>query len=301
MRAESEVAGRHRKRIERVFGDAVMSMRVGVYDRMERSGGAFVEVSEAIPVESGFDALHSPLADALGGAFAEAFGIEETALKAGRVPVSDIGRQIAAEWAQTEAARLVVKISKKTREAIRDAISLGIRERWDVPEIAKAVRDVVGLAPRDARALAAMRKRLMQLDLDAEVIDRRLARRAAGMLRRRADLIARTEVKAAVSLGKEEEWWIALNKGQVPPTVHVQWRAGDGCPLCRRLARLPPVPLGEPFKDDESGVVIHRPPAHPRCRCDIVLLRSRRGMQLRVSAPLLKIRPLVFRPLRGEA
>lgn len=179
------------------------------------------------------------------------------------------------EWAQFNAGELVSGAGRAQKEAIREVITAGIRTNQTVPQIARELRTVIGVSPRDARALRKMRDALIREGATNTVVAKRVKRRADIMVKRRAITIARTELSAAVTQGQLAEWGIAASEGRLEPTMHRKWIARDPCKVCRALARHRAVPLSQPFVDI-NGRALYGPPAHPRCKCSVRLVPAPR-------------------------
>lgn len=181
--------------------------------------------------------------------------------------------QLAHDYAVTQGSHLVTRVTASVRETIRDAIAIGVRDNQAIPEIARAVRNTIGMLPRDASALGRMRRELRATGLSAAKTEARIARRAGAMLNRRARSIARTEVQFAMNEARAAEWASAVAQGELPRDMRRIWIAKDPCDLCISLAEHPSVALDEPFID-ESGESVMRPPRHTNCRCSVALVRA---------------------------
>lgn len=271
-RSRPRPASPYEARVARAFTRAVGKLRAAVF---EDDGSGAVDVvsrSEAIPVDAILDDHLSPvLVDLLA---ADATRAMRAAYEAGTKAFDwTLADQLASEWAQTQAGALVSHVSRKTKEAIRDVVALGVRENHSIAEIAKNLRATIGLSPREARAVARMRRALIADGLNATKAEARVARRADQLVRRRAKLIAQHETATATEMGKLHEWRIMVANGDVPSSVRRKWMARDPCPLCRELAALAPVPLGQPFRT-RRGETYQAPPAHLRCKCSVVLIMT---------------------------
>jgi uncharacterized protein with gpF-like domain len=130
-------------------------------------------------------------------------------------------RAIAA--AETQAAELVVGVNAATRQAIRDAVARAIAEGRSPAVLARELRDLVGLTPRDAQAVLNFRAHELARGVSQSVVDRRAARYADRLLRRRALTIARTETLRATNAGQKELWLQARDSGQLSPDQKRTW------------------------------------------------------------------------------
>lgn len=271
-------------------------LRREVWSDDESGAVDVVALSEAIPVDGVMDAHLTPVLAELLEAAAKR-GMRQADAQAKAPPGFDwtLADQIAHEWALTQAGQLVTGVSARARRAIRDVVALGVRENHTIAEIAKNLRAVIGLTPREARSVARMRRQLIRDGLSASEAERRVGRRADVLVRRRAKLIAQHETAMAVEQGKLHEWRIMVAQGDLPGSVKRKWIARDACPLCRELARGRAVPLGEPFRT-AKGDTYQSPPAHPRCKCSVVLIMGGRAKAAE-DAPAT-FRRATFRPPR---
>lgn len=133
----------------------------------------------------------------------------------------------AAEYAAKYAAQLVTDIDRTTQKLIADAIKKAILDQVGIPNAAKMIR--------------------------ATLEDMTLSR---------AEMIARTETNAAWS-------WSALEKMHREGVEYKQIIAHPDellCPICASISDAGPVPVDEPFVDDE-GEEYDSSPFHPNCRC----------------------------------
>ena len=289
-RAQSRDAAERRARvaeakIARAYLRAVAALRVQVDGVLQASRrNQHLDVAAALrdlPIERAFSGMADAVADALAvGAKTEAraAGVEAAAAKVKddleeRLQIIDA---LATEAAETSGATLVARVSASTRSALRSVIADGIRENMTIEQIARAARSSIGLLPRDARALTRVRSALLADGVSAAAADARVARRAQVMVNRRARTIARTEVASATNTARATEWQMAVSQGELPRDMLRAWIAKDPCPVCIALSENDPVGLDQPFVD-EDGEEYMRPPAHPNCKCSVVLVRPKRG------------------------
>jgi len=199
----------------------------------------------------------------------------------------------AVKWARTRAAQLVTEVTAETQKAIRHIIARAFREGIAPRESARLIRDVVGLRTDQTDSVLALRTRLLAAErkagasitvpprgLGADRISAILKRQAQRQLRQRALLIARTETIAASNAGQQELWRQAVSSGLLRGNELQMWTVSFDerlCPVCRPLNGVT-VPMGVPFQTSLGPV--YAPPAHPNCRCAVVLSvpspRSRR-------------------------
>lgn len=171
-------------------------------------------------------------------------------------------------WARERSARLVVEVNARTREGIREAVAMSIREGLPPRRSAKIIRDMVGLTGRDARAVAALREKMVRRGAAPSSIDRQTTSYANRLLKRRSLSIARTETMAAASQGQAELWRQAEEAGLLSGDENVVWIVTPDDRLCDTCAPMDGqvVRRGETFTTGD-GDSVDAPPAHPMCRC----------------------------------
>lgn len=210
----------------------------------------------------------------------------------------------AVAWADAHAADLVTSVTAATREALRLAISRAFTEGIAPREAAKIIKSIVGLRPDQVDAVLNLRQRLLDAAARAKggvvrvpgvprgvkvppgglAPDRMSAvldKYAKRQLRQRALLIARTETIAAANAGQQLQWAQAVKDGLLRGTERQRWVVAFDerlCPQCRALHGQS-VPLGQSFDSIDGPVAA--PPAHPNCRCSIVLEVPNAGRRLR--------------------
>lgn len=214
----------------------------------------------------------------------------------------------AVAWARDHSAQLVTSVTAETRAAIRRIIERAFSEGIAPREAAKLVKQVVGLRPDQVDAVLNARQRLLDAaaraqrtgravkvkipgaprgisippaGLTPERMSATLQRYADRQLRQRALLIARTETIAASNAGQQLQWEQAVKDGLLRGNEKQRWVVAFDerlCKVCRALHGQQ-VPLGQPFMSINGPVL--RPPAHPNCRCSVVLAVPSAGRVLR--------------------
>jgi SPP1 gp7 family putative phage head morphogenesis protein len=166
-------------------------------------------------------------------------------------------------WAEQNAARLVTNIAEDVRDGIRMLVVQSFEDGIPPREVARLLRQTIGLTPRDARAVLNRRAQLLQRGV--RDVDRRVNAYANRLLRARAETIARTEAMRASNQGVVELWRQAEAQGLLTGRERKVWLVADPCPICAPLD-------GETVGIHESFSVGQDPPLHPRCRCTIGLV-----------------------------
>lgn len=185
-------------------------------------------------------------------------------------------------WARLRAGKMIVQIQDEQLQAIRQIISNAIANGVTVPQAAKQIEQVVGLHDRWQRAVNNAYERDVQRFIAEGVNSERavtMAQQNAAkyrqkLIRARARNIARTEVMAAQNQGTLLSWLQAGEKGLINLSLtKKEWMAGPsgwkGISVCDFCAPLngQQVPVTSPF---DNGLLA--PPAHPNCRCRMILV-----------------------------
>ena len=195
--------------------------------------------------------------------------------------------QKSADYARTRSAQLVTSINESNRLAIRQVISTAFTGPRTVDQTARALRDIVGLHPRWARAVERFRENNMQkfirdgmtVDNATFLTDEMAGKYRKKLIRRRSEMIARTEVQQAQNFGRQASWQASDRAGLLDARSEKEWitaprgsRYGAPCDVCSKL-RGERVPWNGSFSNGYS-----MPPAHPHCRCTAVLVPPTRGL-----------------------
>jgi hypothetical protein len=191
----------------------------------------------------------------------------------------------AQRWAEMRAGQLVTSIDNSTEESIRKIVHQGFVEQRSGDDIARRVRNIVGLHPRWALAVDRFStreyERLRKAGLN-HADARRLSQENTEkyrqkLIRARAKMIARTEVMTASNTGRQLAWQQGVDAGYVDPISQKRWStsntlSGGPCDLCAPM-KGETVRIDSPFS---NGLM--SPPTHPNCRCTVVLVPPSRGI-----------------------
>jgi len=177
----------------------------------------------------------------------------------------------AVEYALARSAELVTGITQETREVIRVLVARAQQGHWTVDQLARQIRQDIGLNARQVTALENLRNGLLESGASESRIEELVTRQASRALNYRAEMIARTETISAASEGQRALWAEAKDNGLLDEEATWQvWIASpDACAVCLEIADGEPVLLGASF-DGPNGP-IPGPPAHPSCRCALGL------------------------------
>ena len=193
----------------------------------------------------------------------------------------------AVDYARTRSAQLVRSIDESNRLAIRQLITRAFTEPRTGKQTARSIREIIGLHPRWAMAVERFKDQNFRnfvqegMATDAATAKSELmAEKYRGkLIRRRAEMIARTEIQTAQNFGREASWVASERVGLVDPRSEKQWvtapggsRYGPPCDECMDMRDVR-VPWNGVFPNGFS-----MPPAHPNCRCTAVLVAPVRGL-----------------------
>ena len=187
----------------------------------------------------------------------------------------------AVNWAGIHGSQYIQQIGDATKEAIRlsvaEAMKLGLSTEAEVRELLKLQ---IGLTKQQQASVLNYRQRLVENfpHLSAKQRLGRLTRFRNAKVRLRAMTIARTEM-AFASSGGQEEVWREGGKQQVInlSTMSRKWIAsfdGRTCNICKALGKMAPIPFSKSFA--YGKFIGQNAPAHPNCRCDVSLVRTRK-------------------------
>lgn len=183
----------------------------------------------------------------------------------------DITDHRATEYAINRSASLVRAIDNETRSNITRIVGRAFTDNLDIPDTARAIREVVGLTPQWANAVYNFQAGLIDKGADADYIDKMVGRYSEHLVNVRSETIARTEVLEASNEGRAQGWGQAAEHGLFNAAVATkEWSAG-GLRTCDTCAALDGTEVAMQDGWEVDGEVIDMPPAHPRCRCVALL------------------------------
>lgn len=174
-------------------------------------------------------------------------------------------------WLEQRTAELVVEITTTTREAIRETVAQLYLEGGSPQRLARRVKPLIGLRSDQMRAVLRRGEELTAAGVSQAAQTRALDAYGRKLLRQRAELIARTETIFAQAAGQNQSFQLAVDQGLVLAGSVRVWVADPGertCPICIDLDGQEQ-PIGGMFESIVGP--LEMPPAHPNCRCAIVL------------------------------
>jgi SPP1 gp7 family putative phage head morphogenesis protein len=187
----------------------------------------------------------------------------------------DAERPEAAAWAAKEAGALIVEIVEEQRTAVRDYTARASLGEFTPRQVARNLRDVIGLTNAQqgwvenfrARAIGDALDRGLSLDAAVNAADAPTEKYQKRIHRYRSETIARTEILRASSEGRREAWSQGMAEGFIDPRAQKEWSAeidGRNCEICAALDGVR-VGITDQFPAGD-------PPRHPNCRCDVLLV-----------------------------
>lgn len=185
----------------------------------------------------------------------------------------DADRPESRAWAAKEAGSLIREVSTEQRDMVREYITRSTEGEFTVQQIARGTRDVVGLTQQQAgwvenfrnREILAQMNRGKTFDEAYTASEKSTARYQKRIHKYRSETIARTETLRASSEGRQQAWNQGLETGFISVYAKKKWLAEfDACDICTPMGAMDPIPIKNSFPVGE-------PPAHPNCRCDVII------------------------------
>ena len=213
--------------------------------------------------------------------------ITEISINPVRDVIADFIDPAAVRYADMRGAQLVTDITSANRTALRYVIRDSLAAGRDPMSTARLVRDTVGLHTRWARAVVNYDAAQMSQALRAGMTPVQARTRVDGLvktyrdrlIRRRSEMIARTEIQLAQNMARQSSWTGAQKVGLLDGSSQKEWlvapsgsRRGAPCDVCAGLN-------GSRVQWNAAFPTGHTmPPAHPHCRCTAVLIPPARGL-----------------------
>lgn len=177
-------------------------------------------------------------------------------------------------WTKAHSAEFVTNVTTTQIEALRAVVrKAAVLEDLSVDELSRAIRPMVGLTKQQATANMNYYQRLRAGGMTPKKAQESAARYAARQHRHRAYTVARTELATAYNTGAYEGTKQAQKAGLMGECVKV-WCTADDERVCTICGGQEGVEVG--MDDDFNGASsswstkLH-PPAHPGCRCAILI------------------------------
>jgi len=178
-------------------------------------------------------------------------------------------------WTRERAASLVVGLTENQRTALAAMVrQFTTFDRRGPREVARFIRPLIGMTPRDSEALAKQGRDRLAAGESVDSIKRDLANQALTRIRRRAETIAETELAYAYNFGTWHTVREAQEEGAFGADIVVKrWWSQLDERLCSFCGPLHDTVIGmeETFPGKTPLVPnTFAPPAHPRCRCALL-------------------------------
>lgn len=142
-------------------------------------------------------------------------------------------------------------------------------------KLKRDVRNSIGLNDRQIRAMDNLEQRLTDKgELSEAQINDAVDQYSEKALKDRAETIAVTETRAAAGTAQVESWMDMQEQGLIDPASMKQWVNGweEACPkICEPMDGVM-VPVGDMFILPNGRAVYSAGTAHPRCRCQQILI-----------------------------
>ncbi len=202
--------------------------------------------------------------------------LRQAMVMAGQVTANSIGLDLAFDvtnpravnTARTIGADAITAINGTTKEVVRMLIADVIDNDMPLNDAKKLLRREVGLLPSHVKAVNNYHTQLIAAG-SKKGAARKLADEYADRLRRyRANMITRTEIAQATSLGQLEYWKQAQDEEVIPSTSMRVWITAKDertCPICAPMDGQEATINGVWFTG--SGEVSYPTAVHPQCRC----------------------------------
>lgn len=186
---------------------------------------------------------------------------------------------LSVKYAQTQSSQLIKNLSDSQRATVRQVMGDALQGNLTVDQAARRIRSTIGLHPAWAQAVVNYEERqlkalskTMSAAKAAETAAKRAGRYKESLTRKRALMVARTEIHISSGLGRLAANKTAIDHGYAGTDSRREWSAGpNACKICTGLS-------GETVKWDQpysNGEMIAH--AHPGCRCADVFMPSEYG------------------------
>lgn len=252
--------------------DAYTQLRLGNID-------AFLAYVDWDKIRGGFGDLEAIMASAAkkGGTSTFTLGGVDAEL------LFDLIDERAVIYASERVGQLIVEITDQMRETVRQTIAAAERGEMTYQGAALELQKTIPLTTRDANAVTKYTEKQFQRFLRQGLSEAKArvkaqnmsAQYAAKLLDSRTRTIARTEIIDASMSGRYIGWEAGVTAGYISNDSVKEWIAEpDACPICSELdGKL--IGWNEEWQFPEgvtAGSTNRMPPAHPNCRCSVVIL-----------------------------
>lgn len=190
----------------------------------------------------------------------------------------EVARKQAAKLVTRTGLRTATSTVAQTRLALRELILAAIRDGIPPYEVARQIRDMVGMDAQRAEAAWRYRRRLVDSGLPTEKVEREMSKYVANAIKARALTIARSEIIDALVTGQLEAGKQAQDDGLLGGSAIKEWAISGllgkrkPCDTCMAMNGKR-VKLREKFTLP-NGKKVDGPGRgnHPRDRCSVIIL-----------------------------
>lgn len=226
------------------------------------------------------EALLSTLIE--GGKLASATAKSQEDFRTAQVVLSfNVEDTAAATWARSNAATMVKGVSDVTQRGMQEAIALGFEDGIAPKKLSRNLQNMIGLSEFDAAAVSAVSAQ-SGASAGAALADR--------LIKRRSNVIARTETIRAANAGQSIFWQQAVNNGLLTGMELREWIVTPDdrlCEICEPMEGQR-VGLNDEFETGD-GDRVFSPPAHPSCRCAVGLTDKTDKPEVEKLSPIEQI------------
>lgn len=263
-----EIADSLEPKLRRAFLEAVEKLRDAInYDLLVRhlKTQAALQALGTLSIRA-FEVDYGSVANKIiAQAVTEAGQVAETLLPVRFKLRFDLTNPRVFDWIENHTGDLIRQVSTETKLAVRSIIDRGFREGRTVDQMARDIKQVVGLTKNQANAVMNYEKRLIEEKIKPQRTEKLVERYRQKMLRLRASNIARTETITASARGQQLLWQQGADEGLINETTwQRKWivtRDDRTCPLCMDMAGKT-----APIRGTYPGG-IQGPALHNGCRC----------------------------------
>lgn len=186
------------------------------------------------------------------------------------------------DWVQGTARQYAAKLADRIHATSTEALMKGYRAQTNrniaTRIAAERVVDVFGIPPKTMNSVINVltgtpSKRLSTRDLGPSKIKNKVDQMVADAITDRAHVLAETEEYQAKNMAKSIQWVADSRDDKLKETARVVWYTKKDERVCKQCGPM----HGKYRKPDQqwtlpSGMRHWGPPAHPRCRCEQILV-----------------------------
>lgn len=177
------------------------------------------------------------------------------------------------QWLAQYVGQEIRDITVTSRQTIQQTLREGLLAHESPATLARRLRHVLGVTPRQRQQLATLRLKLEAQGLPARQVLAQVARATRQALQQRAQTIAAHEAMTFANAGAQRALETAVQSGRLAgERVRRFWTITPGaCPDCVATPGLNPegVRVDESFQTPFGPHLF--PPAHVRCRCVVAV------------------------------